>query len=231
MNEPPAARPRVAALVPMRHESERVPGKNYRRLGAAPLYHHVIRCLLAVTGVDEVVIDTDSPLIREDAGRAFPAVRLVERPPELRDGRVSMNDVLRHDVSVCAADFYVQTHATNPLLRPETIARGLREFFEHWPRHDSLFGVTRRHSRFYDQAGRALNHDPRVLLRTQDLPPVFEENSCLYVFTADGLRSGGSRIGARPRMFEIPAEEAWDIDEELDFAVAEFLWARRHASA
>lgn len=60
-------------------------------------------------------------------------------------------------------------------------------------------------------------------MRTQDLPPVFEENSCLYIFTRQTLGEKRNRIGERPYLFEIDTAEAWDIDEELDFAIAEFL--------
>ena len=79
----------------------------------------------------------------------------------------------------------------------------------------------------YDQFGHALNHDPAVLIQTQDLPPVYEENSCLYIFTRENLLKRNHRIGEHPFMFEIDAQEAWDIDEELDFAVCEFLMSRK----
>ena len=72
-----------------------------------------------------------------------------------------------------------------------------------------------------------LNHDPSVLLRTQDLPPVFEENSCLYVFSREGLLARRNRIGERPQMFEMDRLEALDIDDELDFRMAEILFRQR----
>jgi len=53
----------IVALVPMRHHSQRVPGKNYRPLGGKPLYQHVIETLLACPEIDRVVVDTDSPPI------------------------------------------------------------------------------------------------------------------------------------------------------------------------
>ena len=70
--------------------------------------------------------------------------------------------------------------------------------------------------------GSALNHDPKVLLRTQDLPPIYEENSNLYLFTAEQI-AGGRRMGDRPILFEIDPLEAVDIDEEPDFVLAEAL--------
>lgn len=216
----------IAAFVPMRHESERVPGKNYRVLGDRPLFHHIVGTLLEVPAISTVVIDTDSDLIREQAREAFPTVRVIDRPQHLRGGMVPMNDVLLHDISQVPADLYLQTHSTNPLLRSATVAAAIDRLLSS-PDADSLFGVTRLQTRLWIEAGRPLNHDPSVLLRTQDLPPVFEENSCIYLFTADGLARRGNRIGERPVLFEIERDEAWDIDEEVDFQVAEALYALR----
>jgi CMP-N-acetylneuraminic acid synthetase len=221
--------PRIAAFVPMRHESERVRGKNYRPLGGRPLYHHIVASLLACERIDEVVIDTDSPLIAEDAQNAFPGVRVLARPDHLLGGDVPMNDVLLNDIEQVRADLYVQTHSTNPLLRAETIRRALSAFLEARDRHDSLFTVTPLHTRLWTPDGRAINHDPEVLLRTQDLPPVMEENSCLYVFDAATLRRRRNRIGERPLLYPLDAHEAWDIDEELDWLVVEALFAEREA--
>lgn len=218
--------PTIAAIVPMRHSSERVPGKNYRPLGDRPLFHHIVGTLLEVPAITTVVIDTDSDLIREQAAAAFPTVQVVERPEHLRGGMVPMNDVLLHDISVVPADLYLQTHSTNPLLRAETVAAAIQRLLDD-PEADSLFGVTRLQTRLWTEDGRPLNHDPSVLLRTQDLPPVFEENSCIYLFSAESLVRRGNRIGERPILFEIERDEAWDIDEEIDFQVVEALYARR----
>jgi len=220
-------KPRIVALVPMRHSSERVPGKNYRPFGGRELYHHIINTLLDCELIDKVVINTDSPRIMEGASGYFPQVRLIERPQELRDGTVPMNDVLLYDVTQVASDYYLQTHSTNPLLSTETITRAIGQFLDNYPSYDSLFSVTRIQTRLWDGMARAINHNPAILLRTQDLPPVYEENSCLYIFNRSILEKRHNRIGERPLMFEIDAEEAWDIDNETDFRIAEFLYCER----
>lgn len=219
--------PRIVALVPMRHYSERVPSKNYRQFAGRPLYHHIVSSLLACSMIAEVVIDTDSPVIMEDVAKHFPQVRLIERPEHLRADTIPMNEVLLYDVTQVAADYYVQTHSTNPLLRTETITRAIEKFLHSLPKYDSLFSVTRLQTRLWDAQGRHLNHDPNVLLRTQDLPPVYEENSNLYIFTRETMEKRRNRIGERPLMFEIDRLEAYDIDEELDFRIAEFLYIER----
>ena len=222
---------RVVALVPMRHHSQRVPGKNYRSLAGRPLFHYIVDTLLAVPEIGQVVVDTDSDPIISGLAASFPSVRVIARPEHLRADDVSMNEILLHDTSQVEADFYLQTHSTNPLLRPETISRAIHSFLDVYPKYDSLFSVTRLQTRLYDQDAHALNHDPAVLIQTQDLPPVFEENSCLYLFTRQNLLSRHHRIGQHPLMFEIDAAEAWDIDDELDFEICDFLISRNYSSA
>jgi CMP-N-acetylneuraminic acid synthetase len=218
---------RIVALVPMRHESKRVPGKNYRPFVGRPLYQHIIKNLLDCPLITEVIIDTDSPTIMEDASGRFPEIRLIERPKNLRADTVPMNDVLLHDVTQVKSDYYIQTHSTNPLLSTKTITRAIELFMDKYPSYDSLFSVTRMQKRLWDGQGQAINHDADALLRTQDLPPVYEENSCVYIFNKSGLEARGNRIGERPFMFEIDPVEAWDIDDELDFRIAEFFCQER----
>ena len=86
-----AVSPRVAAILPMRHVSERVPGKNYRDFAGKPLYHRIVENLLSCRLIDTVAIDTDSELIMQEASETFPQVVTLERPQHLRDGTVSMN--------------------------------------------------------------------------------------------------------------------------------------------
>lgn len=218
---------KLAALVPMRHHSQRVPGKNYRLLAGKPLFHHIIETLLAVPEIAEILVDTDSGPVMDGLHQYFPQVTIINRPEGLRADHVPMNDILLHDTAQVQADFYLQTHSTNPLLKPQTISRAIHSLMTNYPTYDSLFSVTRLQTRLYFQDGRAINHDPTVLIQTQDLPPVYEENSCLYIFTRETLLKRHHRIGERPLMFEMDADEAWDIDEELDFTIADFLLRRK----
>ena len=219
--------PKIVALVPMRHSSERIPGKNYRLFSGKPLFHRIVESLLACPLIAQVVIDTDSPAIRENVEKNFEQIILIDRPDHLRAGTVPMNDVLLYDVKQVDADYYLQTHSTNPLLHPETITAAIERLLSSLSINDTLFSVTRVQVRLWDAEGGAMNHDPSTLVRTQDLPPVFEENSCLYIFSRDTLETHKNRIGAKPIMFEIDPAEAWDIDEEMDFRIAEFLYSQQ----
>jgi CMP-N-acetylneuraminic acid synthetase len=223
----PDKQPKIAALVPMRHHSERVPGKNYRLMAGKPMYAHIIETLLACPEIDRVVVDTDSPTIIAGLLQHYPEVVVIERPEELRSGMIPMNTILLHDTSQVEADFYLQTHSTNPLLKPETISKAIQTFLAQQDVYDSLFSVTRWQTRLYWENGEAVNHNPNELLRTQDLPPIYEENSCIYLFTRQKLAERNHRLGDAPLMFEIDAAEAQDVDEELDFTIADLLLQQR----
>ena len=211
----------------MRHHSQRVPGKNYRPLAGKPLFHHMLETLLAVPEIDVVIVDTDSEPVMDGLRRFFPTVKLIVRPEPLRADDVPMNEILLHDTAQVEADFYLQTHSTNPLLKSETISRAIQLLLTNYPNYDSLFSVTRWQTRLYDQHGKAINHNSNELIQTQDLPPVYEENSCLYIFNRANLAAKRHRISDHALMFEIAADEAWDIDEELDFAITDFLLRRQ----
>ncbi len=211
----------------MRHHSQRVPGKNYRPLAGKPLFQHILETLKSVPEIDTVIVDTDSEPVMDGVRRILPTVKLIERPEPLRADDVPMNNILLYDTAQVQADFYLQTHSTNPLLKAETVSNAIKKFMAEYPKYDSLFSVTRLQTRLYWQDGRAINHNPLELLQTQDLPPVYEENSCIYLFTRENLERKKHRIGDSPLMFEIDADEAWDIDEELDFEIADFLMRKR----
>jgi CMP-N-acetylneuraminic acid synthetase len=176
----------IVALLPMKAHSERVKGKNFRLFNGKPLFRWILDMLLSLEEISRVVINTDArALLAEHGLTDGPRVMIRDRKPEIRGDLVSMNLVLADDVAAVAADCYVMTHTTNPLLSAPSIRAALRRFEEAVETEgaDSLFSVNRVQTRFYRGDGSAVNHDPKNLLRTQDLEPWFEENSNLYIFT------------------------------------------------
>lgn len=210
----------------MRHHSQRVPGKNYRPLGGKPLFHHIIETLLGIPEISVIAVDTDSEPVMDGLRQHFPKVQIINRPEALRADEIPMNEILAYDTTQVQAEYYLQTHSTNPLLKPQTISNAIRRFTAGYPAFDSLFSVTRLQTRLWDALTRPINHNPSILLQTQDLPPIYGENSCLYIFTREILLSRRNRIGERPLMFEIDPAEAWDIDDELSFLITDFLMSR-----
>ncbi len=217
----------IIGLVPMKGHSERVPGKNLKPLAGRPLFHWVLETLGRAGAIDHTVVDTDSPDIASAVNDSFPTVEIVMRPDDLHGDYVSMHRIVAHVARHFADDDHIlQTHATNPLLSSETVDDAVEAYLRDG-QHDSLMSVTARQARFYRTDGSPVNHDPGDLLRTQDLSPLLEENSNVYIAPVEQIRRLERRIGDHPLLFPMSAEESLDIDEPLDFDIADFLLQRR----
>jgi len=216
---------KIKVLLPMKGNSERVPNKNMRDFGGIPLYHVIIKSLLDSKYVETIIIDTDSKKIEDDAKRTFGnKIIIINRPKEIQGDFVSMNNIIAYDLSIVKGEHFLQTHSTNPLLRTETINKAIEEYFMGLDKFDCLFGVTKVQTRFYDKNAKPINHNPNELLRTQDLEPMYEENSNLYIFSKESFKNvGEKRIGLKPQVFEVNKLESIDIDDIEDFRLAELL--------
>ncbi len=217
----------VAALVPMKGHSERVPRKNLRTIAGKPLFHWVTKTLLDTSRVDLVVVDTDSDEIEIAVTSAFPDVRVHRRPEHLHGDIVSMHDIVANVVESLSHDIVLQTHSTNPLLTAATVDRAIEAFLDS-DEYDSLMSVTALQTRLFFEDGRPVNHQPGELIRTQDLSPILEENSNIYIAPRGLVLRTGRRVGKNPLLFRIDRAEAIDIDDQVDFEIAEFLLEKRH---
>lgn len=231
-------RRRIVALLPMKANSERVKGKNFREFNGKPLFRWILDTLLAVEEIDQVVINTDARHILAENGLTDgDRIVIRDRKPEICGDMVSMNLILTDDVENVDADIYLMTHTTNPLMSASTV-RGALTAFQNAQEEgatDSLFTVDKIQTRFYREDCSPVNHDPDNLLRTQDLEPWFEENSNLYIFTRDSFAKTNARIGKQPMLFESPRFESIDIDtpDDWDFAVvaADYLMNKKEVQA
>jgi CMP-N-acetylneuraminic acid synthetase len=222
---------KVVALLPMKANSERVKGKNFRDLAGKPLFKWILDELLTVDEIDKVVINTDARNILEENGLVeTDRVIIRDRKKELCGDLVSMNLILADDIAAISADTYIMTHTTNPLISSNTIKQGLEKFHSAVDK-DSLFTVNKIQTRFYREDGSAVNHDPDNLIRTQDLEPWFEENSCLFYFSKESFAKTNARIGEKPLMMVTPPLESLDIDEPHDWEMVAALANYRKENA
>lgn len=216
---------KIACLIPMKGHSERVKNKNLKLFCGKPLYHTIVSELMNSIYINKVIVNTDSNVISSDVQKYFPMLKINARPQNLIGDLVPMNEIIKYDLDNADFDIFVQTHSTNPLLRYVTLDNAIKFFIENRTEYDSLFSVTRLQTRLYWCSGEPINHNPDELLRTQDLPPVLEENSCFYIFTKESfINAGNKRIGVKPNLFEIDKIQAMDIDDPEDFVIAEQMY-------
>lgn len=222
----------MIALLPMKGNSERVPGKNVRLLADIPLFFHIANMLRSTELVSRLVINTDNSEIADLASRQYGDwVTIHWRWDEVIGDHVSMNKVIEQDVRMLGPRHdYIQLHATSPFLRRETVEAAIQTFQQGYSDRelDSVFGVSLIKARLFDGELRPLNHDPTQLIRTQDLPEIYEENSAFYIFNGGVFLKTGNRIGLRPKPLVMSRSsiEVLDIDEEEDWALAQMIKSR-----
>ena len=215
---------KIVALLPMKANSERVVGKNFKDFCGKPLFRWVLDTLLSVPAISNVVINTDAREILVDHGMSeSERLNIRDRPEEICGDLVSMNTVIADDVKNLDADIFLMTHTTNPLLSSSSVQEAISRFTAalETNQHDSLFTVNQVRERFYNADAKPINHDPKKLIRTQDLEPWYQENSNLYLFTQHSFMATEARIGQSPMMFVTDPMESVDIDTPADWEFAE----------
>jgi len=218
----------LIALVPMKGHSERIPNKNMKMFSNRPLFHAVMDTLSNSRFIQRIVINTDSHVIADNAKKHYDRVDIIWRPENIQGDFVSMNKIIEYDTQHYSNEYFLQTHSTNPLLSVQTVDRAIDDYYSSLDTYDSLFSVNRLQTRLYWDDLKPVNHSLEELKRTQDLPPVFEENSNIYIFSKASFRTAGNnRIGKKPKMFEMNQMESIDIDEQQDFELAELIYQKR----
>lgn len=222
---------KICIIVPIKHNSERVPGKNFRDFNGKPLFHIVLNTLLKSKYINHIYVDTNSPVVMESIQKDFKNTNITvyERPLELQPGNTPTNLLLENIITKLNLDYdyYLQTHVTNPLLKVETLDKCIETFIQKEKEgYDSLFTAKQLQTRLYTNQNNnvtALNHNPNELIPTQNLEPLYEENSCLYIFKKNILFEKHHRIGDKPYIYVMNDIESSDIDIESDFVLAEQL--------
>ena len=217
---------KVLALLPMKANSERVKGKNFKIFGHKPLFRWILDTLYELKIIDKIIINTDARSILAKEG-LFENERIIikDRPLEICGNEVSMNKIILDDIKDFDSDIYLMTHTTNPFLTKNSIENAIIKFRDALSQDekDSMFSVNKVQERFYSSSLKALNHDPNNLIPTQDLEPWYKENSNLYLFTKKSFSETNARIGKKPMILEMDPFESIDIDTPSDWEFAEAM--------
>ena len=208
---------RIVAIMPIKLKNERCPGKNTRMLGEKPLLQYELDSLKA-TGLcsDINVYCSDGavvPFLPE--GVAF-----LKRPKELDLPTSNFTQIFSTFMSEKDADIYVYAHATAPFITVETMKQCIEAVKS--GEYDSAFCAVKLQDYLW-QDGQPLNFDATNLPRTQDLKPIYQETSGVYVFTKEVFQQYKRRIGVKPFIKEVTFKEAVDIDNPEDFDLAEVM--------
>ena len=210
---------RVIAFVPIKFNSERLPGKNTSSFSnGRSLISSILDTLLRIDDIDETIVYCSNDTIRE----YLPiGVTFLQRPEHLDLPQTPFIEVLTSFAEVVDSDIYVLAHATAPFISAESIIKAIDAVKTGV--YDSAFSVSRCYD-FLWLDGKPLNYSLDKIPRTQDLEPIFKETCGLYVYTKALIKSS-RRIGTNPFFVELSKIESCDINDEEDFIIADAISA------
>jgi len=222
---------RTVCVIPIKTHSSRLPNKNFRQLGDKPLFKWLIESVVRACCFSDIYIDSDSEIIEQYA--IDMRIKFIQRLPRLAQGGAGGNDLIEYYRAVIPDyDYYFQAHVTSPFLSEATI-RQCHDILVNSSEYDSILTVQDiKKFTWYQLSNRtnryqAINYNPKILPRTQDLKSMFQETSGLYGVKADVFDEIRCRIGNKPYFFIIDNEkEAIDIDTIDDFKYAEYILRR-----
>ena len=206
---------KVVAFSPIRLNSKRVVGKNLKLLGGKPLLSYLFDTLVHVPEIDEIYAFCSSDCICPHLPEK---VKFLQRDKSLDEDLVLGEQIYDAFVRQIEADLYILAHTTSPFVKANTVSKAVRQILG--GSYDSAFSVEKIQTfAWYD--GKPLNYSLQHVPRTQDITPVYIENSAFYMFSRELWLKHRQRIGFRPYLAVMDRIEGVDIDNPEDFEFAE----------
>lgn len=210
---------KTVALLPIKLNNQRIPGKNIRKFSdGTPLMALIQNACLNSKKIDEVFVYCSNSAVQD---YILPGIKYLKRPAFLDTDQINSNDIIREFIKTVPADIYVETHATGPFTRTESIDACIEAVASR--EYDSAF-LAKKIQEFLWQDGKAMNFDIQHFPRTQDLTPIYVEAPGAYVFTKETFEKYGRRVGVKPYIYEISEIESRDIDYPEDFDIADAIY-------
>jgi len=203
--------------MPIKLINERCPGKNTRLLGTKPLLQYELDSLKKTGLCNSIHVFCSS----EEVVPFLPeGISFIQRPEYLDLPTSNFTQIFSHFMQQMDADIYVYAHATAPFVTVDTMRQCIEAVKS--GKYDSAFCALKLQDYLW-QDGEPLNFDASNLPRTQDLKPIYQETSGVYVFTKEVFQKYRRRIGKQPFIKEVSLKESVDIDNPEDFDLAEAL--------
>lgn len=219
---------RVVAFVHAKGSSDRVPGKNIRRLGDRPLFCHAIAIARAARWVDEVVIDSDSDAIL--AIGAEHGARPLQRPARLATNLATGDDLAYWQASNAGdAEIVVQVVPTAPFLLSCSVDAAIETLWEKGV--DSAVGCRQEPLYLWREGRPAYFREDGSIPNSNVLEPLTWETTGLYANRTEAVLRLGKRMNPDSCVPVLLGPlEALDINTPEDFALAEALWRGLHGT-
>lgn len=225
----------VVAFLPCRKGSERVKEKNVREFAGIKggLTRIKIEQLINCENIDKIIVSTDDQevmaICEEVLKTSSKEYKIDVRPKELASSQTSTDDLIQYVSEIIPNGEILWTHVTSPFITSAIYTDAINVYQELKSKGqcDSLTTVTKHQKFFWNRQGEAINYDrsKEKWPRTQEMEPLFELNSGIFLCNTDIYYNLQDRVGVNPYLYELNDFQALDVDWENDFKLAEILWS------
>ena len=223
---------RFCFFLPTRKGSERVLNKNTRPFAGVEggLLHVKLKQLLEVPNIPIVLSTNDEESI--EVARKFIKDRIIiiERPEEFSLSSTKLSDFVEYVPTVVDFDHIIWVHVTEPFIDKDCLSKAIdlykKDVLE-GESHDSLMSCSKIQTFLWDkETNDFISHDSEITRwpRSQDIKPIYEINSAIFINSRNNYIKYKDRIGMKPLLFELNKLQSIDIDWEDDFKMAELLY-------
>lgn len=216
--------PKVTAVIPVRAGSRRVPNKNICPFGDSNLLIRKIRQLKEVSGIDEIVVSSDSDEMLKMALEE--GVSIQKRPLEYCDEKSkTFNEVVEYVASTVSGDILIWAPCVCPFVGPEKFEEALqayREKVEEEKVFDSVVSCKIFKEYLFDEQG-PCNFSAEHHVKSQDLPDWKVIVNGFFIAPRRYVQQWRFVYGKKPYLVVLSKKDSLDIDDAVDFKVCEAL--------
>ena len=210
----------IIAMVPVRAGSTRVPNKNTRKFANTSLLELKLKVLKNVSGITQIIVSTDCDIAAEIAHKQ--SIKVQRRSKYYAGSDVTNDQHWLHIAKTTPGDIVFLAQVTSPLLRVSSIQKALNTFLNSGS-NDSLNSVSVE-KKFLWKDMNPINYDINATPKSQDLPNIVSLNFAITIIHKQAMIKRKNVIGYRPSFFELDKVEALDIDDLVDFKIAELMY-------
>ena len=232
---------KILALIPARAGSKRVSNKNTRPFGGSNLTEIAIKQALGIPQISSVALTSDS----EDLLKMFQGVsglECIKRPAEISDDKAPAIAYVRHALTLLEHklsidyDYVMILQPTSPLRLNEDIV-GTIQLMQKHPEADSAVSVMLVDHINNPIKMKVLKGDELIpflepekgRLAADQLQVLYVRNGAVYLTRRNKIDTFIDVMGNTSVGYPMPAERSIDINEIIDFEIAEYLFNNNEA--
>lgn len=216
------------AFIPVRGGSKSIPLKNIKILNGKPLVYWTVKAACEAKNVDKVIVATDSNEIKKVVLEfGFDKVFVYDRDAKNAQDTSSTESVMLEYIGkseLSHNDKFILIQATSPLLKACYIDKMLEKLEK--SDADSIFSAVREKQFHWIETEKGvepINYDYKNRPRRQNFQGILAENGACYINSVKNIIENKCRISGKIITYEMPAETAYEIDEETDWQIVESL--------